>query len=157
MNGRSFHKGPDESASLLGQLLHDREPRVFDVMDMDCYVHKIARGCHRYFEEKLPGEELSAAQYRNLKYLATALHLAVVYDGIARDSGVFVVFIPVDRVDLVTPDVVFDVKRVRPGLTKFVYEPFARGTWQDLRALFSGEEWSTNPMTGVSNGQWSPQ
>lgn len=138
---RSFHKGPDESTSLLGQLLHDREPRVFDVLDLDCYVHKISRGCHRYFEEKLPGEQLSAAQYRNLKYLATALHLAVMYDGIAADSGCFVVYMPVDRVDLATADVMFDVQRIRPGLTKFVCEPFANGTWLQLRSLFCGEEW----------------
>jgi hypothetical protein len=138
---RSFHKGANESASLLGQLLHDWEPREFDIFDMDCVVYKRDRRCLRYFEEKLPGEQLSRAQETNLWMLSVSIEI-MKSTGNLRDGGVWVVRIDSDRVDgmsrlgspLKVARVFGDVFRQQIGDTMF-------GTWETFRPLFTGEEW----------------
>ena len=145
MMGRSFHKAADESASLLGQLLHDRERRngrcEFDVIDMDCVVWKASTRTLRYFEEKLPGEVVSPAQRRNLGILATFLRVAVVFR-VLHDGGVFLVRFDTDCSDTFTDDSPIQVAEVEATPFTFGYGEPVIGNWTRFRALFTGEEWS---------------
>ena len=147
---RRFTKGADESTSLLGQLLHDREPRRFDVFDIDCVVQKSERRCLRLFEEKLITEEISAAQHRTLWWFATALRLCVAI-GLLRDAGVFIVRFPIDRVCDLEPTTPIVVQQVRADAYHTQYGPEMCGTWDTFRPLFTGEMWSPSCANGASS------
>ena len=142
---RSFHKGADESASLLGQLLHDRErPNgrcEFDVIDMDCVVWKSTTWTLRYFEEKLPGEKVSDAQRRNLGILAMFIRVAVVFR-VLGDGGVYLVRFDTDCSENFTDESQIIVAEVEATPFTFSYSESVVGNWQRFRTLFTGATWS---------------
>lgn len=138
---RSFRKGADQSTSLLGTLLHEREPRTFDVIDMDCVVNKSERKCLRYFEEKLPGEELSRGQHRNLGLLACFLKVGVAFN-ILKSGGVYIVWWPTDCPDEITDDSPIRVQQVCATPFHTEYRAEWSGVWADFRPLFTGERWT---------------
>jgi hypothetical protein len=140
---RIFSKGADQSTSLLGQLLHDREPRKFDVFDMDCVVWKSEYRCLRYFEEKLPGEDVSKAQSRNLGMLALMIKIAVAV-GVLKDGGVWLVRFDTDCVEDVTDDSpikIAEVKSTPYVMGEWAWEQATVGTYPQFRPLFTGEPW----------------
>lgn len=88
----AWSKGRDESASRVGQFCHDFLPRTFDCVDVDCVIFKRATRMTRIIEEKLPGEQLSAAQQHVLPLLAGLIELQVKAKNLPEGSGVFVMW-----------------------------------------------------------------
>lgn len=85
-----YKKTKDQSASKIGQWVHDNEPMEHDGIDIDHVVWKSARRCLRIIEEKLPGEDVRPSQQRMLPLLARLIELGK-QDGIlSADSGVHV-------------------------------------------------------------------
>ena len=83
-------KGRHESASLIGQWVHDTLPPMFDGIDVDFVVWKRSRRCLRIVEEKLAGERIYPSQTRLLPVLAGLVAAGVRAGTLAADSGVFV-------------------------------------------------------------------
>jgi hypothetical protein len=83
---KEFH----QSASKIGQWLHDNEPVRFDGIDIDYVVWKSSRNCLRFVEEKIAGEQVKPSQKRILPLLARLIQLGKVAGFLSPDSGVFV-------------------------------------------------------------------
>lgn len=125
----SERRGPHESSSELGQYVHDNFPREFNFVDIDAAVHKRRTAVLRILEHKLPGQDLSPAQWDVLPLLAIALELLGSTGGVARTSGVF-------RTAGYSPFKELEVTRIRPdgSLSKPVVL-----TGPQLRDFLSGE------------------
>lgn len=83
-------KSRHESASRIGQWVHDTLPATFDGIDVDFVSWKRSRRCLRFIEEKLAGESVYPSQKRILPVLAGIVAAGVRAGELARDSGVFV-------------------------------------------------------------------
>lgn len=89
-NRAIWAKGRHESASRIGQWVHDTLPPEFDGIDVDFVVWKKSRRCLRIVEEKLAGERIYPSQARLLPVLAGLVAAGVRSGSLAADSGVFV-------------------------------------------------------------------
>jgi hypothetical protein len=87
-----YRKRFDQSASKIGQWIHDNEPLTHDGIDIDHVVWKSERKCLRIIEEKLAGESLRPSQQRMLPLLASIIHVARIAGLVSSDSGVFVLW-----------------------------------------------------------------
>lgn len=85
-----YKKNKDQSASKIGQFVHDHQPMQHDGIDIDYVAWKSARNCLRIIEEKLPGEDVRPSQKRMLPLLAKLIELGKEAGLLADDSGVFV-------------------------------------------------------------------
>lgn len=92
MSRNIYRKSHNESASKIGQFMHDTQPRNHDCIDVDYLVWKSERKCLRIVEEKLAGESVSDSQKRVLPMLATLVWLGTKLGVLSADSGVFVVW-----------------------------------------------------------------
>jgi hypothetical protein len=92
MSRNIFRKAHNESASKIGQFMHDTQPRDHDCIDVDYLAWKSERKCLRFIEEKLAGERISRSQERVLPVLAKLVQLGIKSGDLSADSGVFVVW-----------------------------------------------------------------
>ena len=92
MTQNIYRKQFDQSASKIGQWVHDNEPLTHDGIDIDHVVWKSERKCFRIIEEKIAGETLRPSQRRILPLLAGMIQLARVAGLVSSDSGVFVLW-----------------------------------------------------------------
>jgi len=96
-------KGQHESASRIGQYMHDHMPRKFDVFDGDHFsmngehahmkaaTFKKARNCMRIIEEKLSHEQISTGQNRWMNRIASMMIDSMHGEtGLAFDSAMLV-------------------------------------------------------------------
>jgi len=87
-----YRKQFNQSASKIGQWIHDNEPKTHDGIDIDHVVWKSERKCFRIIEEKLAGESMRPSQKRILPLLASMISIAIAAGFISPDSGVFVLW-----------------------------------------------------------------
>lgn len=90
MNQQIWKKSMHQSASKIGQYIHDKLPKEMSVFDMDCGVFKISRGCLRLIEEKLPSEVVSRSQDNLFFKLASLISFGIKNRELTSDSGIFV-------------------------------------------------------------------
>lgn len=81
----------DDSASELGQWVHDNLPRKFSFMDLDGVIWKAGPNVLRIVEQKHPGQGLKLSQRLILPLLAGGIDGLIEQGKISRQSGVFVV------------------------------------------------------------------
>ena len=87
-----YEKTNDESASKIGQWVHDHEPATHDGIDIDHLVWKSQRSCLRIIEEKLAGEDLRPSQRRILPLLSKLIAIGKNQGILSDDSGVVVLY-----------------------------------------------------------------